>query len=163
MFIYNILIVRTPRKPIYDMKMIKKFTCFTNMLQMMWNCMWNGILKISQIWSMFIFFRYIMAVFFLQIYFNPPQYKEKKNNFFLFSSSQTSHLAIWWWNLCKNHYVMSSYFLHMNVVHLKHIHDAHISRMKYSQVVENISSYLYMHYTYFRYMTFVCKKHKPMK
>jgi hypothetical protein len=40
---------------------------------------------------------------------------------------------------------------------------AHISRMKYFQPLENISSYLFMFHMCFRYMTFMCKKHKFMK
>ncbi len=35
--------------------------------------------------------------------------------------------------------------------------------MKYFQVVENISSYLYVHHSCLKHMTFVTNKHKPMK
>jgi hypothetical protein len=43
------------------------------------------------------------------------------------------------------------------------MHDAHISRMKYFEPLENISSYLYMLHMCFKHMTFMCKKHKFMK
>jgi hypothetical protein len=76
----------------------------------------------------------------------------------------TIYLLHWFvWNSHEIYYFMSSYFLHMNFVCLKHVHDACISRMKYFQPFENISSYLYMHRTCFKLMISMCKKHKLME
>ncbi len=46
---------------------------------------------------------------------------------------------------------------------VQNTYDACISKMKYYQVVNNISSYLYVHHMGFGRMTFVCKKHELMK
>jgi len=45
---------------------------------------------------------------------------------------------------------------------VSNIYDTHISIMKYFQLLQNIASYLYVHHTCFKCITFVCKKHKLM-
>ncbi len=45
MLIFHIFMVNALKTPFYDMKIIKIFKWFTNMIQIMWNRMWDGQYK----------------------------------------------------------------------------------------------------------------------